>query len=172
MSDAYRQAWTDSIIDRDAFWGAAARAIDWVAPPQRIHDADAGWFAGGTLNTAANCLDRHVAAGRGDAPALVYDSPVTGQMRRFTYAQLLEESGRVAAMLKRLGVGKGGRVVIYMPMIPETVFAMLACARIGAIHSVVFGGFSPDALAGRITDCDSTIVITADEGRRVPQARR
>ena len=164
MSDAYRQAWTDSITDRDAFWGAAARAIDWVAPPQRIHDADAGWFAGGTLNTAANCLDRHVAAGRGDAPALVYDSPVTGRVRRFTYAQLLEESGRVAAMLKRLGVGKGDRVVIYMPMIPETVFAMLACARIGVIHSVVFGGFAALELAKRIDDAAPRLILTASCG--------
>lgn len=170
MSDAYRQAWDASIADRDRFWSAAAEAIDWMEAPRRIHDADAGWFAGGVLNTAHNCLDRHVSAGRGAATALVYDSPVTGQVRRFTYAELLAESGRVAAMLKRLTIGKGDRVVLYMPMIPETVFAMLACARIGAIHSVVFGGFAALELAKRIDDAEPRAILTAScgiEGSRV-----
>ena len=170
MSDAYRRAWKASITDRDAFWGAAAQAIDWIAPPRRIHDDRDGWFAGGVLNTAQNCLDRHVAAGRGDAPALIHDSPVTGQIRQFSYAELLAESGRVAAMLKRLGVGKGDRVILYMPMIPETVFAMLGCARIGAIHSVVFGGFAALELAKRIDDAAPRLILTAScgiEGSRV-----
>ena len=170
MSDAYRQAWTASIDDRDAFWGEAAEAIDWMSPPRHIHDDGEGWFAGGVLNTAANCLDRHVAAGRGDAAALVYDSPVTGVTQRFTYAELLAESGRVAAMLTRLGARKGDRVILYMPMIPETVFAMLACARIGAIHSVVFGGFAALELAKRIDDAQPRLILAAScgiEGSRV-----
>ena len=169
MSEAYRQARRLSSEDPDGFWGAAADAIDWIAPPQRIYDEVEGWFAGGVLNTAANCLDRHVEAGRGDSTALIYDSPVTGQVRQFSYSELLEESGRVAAMLKRLGVGKGDRVVIYMPMIPETAFAMLACARIGAIHSVVFGGFAAPELAKRIDDAAPRLVLTAScgiEGKR------
>lgn len=170
MSEAYRQAWNASLTDRDAFWSAAAEAIDWITPPRDVHDAADGWFAGGTLNTAHNCLDRHVAAGRGDQTALIYDSPVTGTLRRFSYAELLAESGRVATMLKRLGARKGDRIVLYMPMIPETVFAMLACARIGAIHSVVFGGFAPLELAKRIDDAAPRLILTAScgiEGSRV-----
>lgn len=170
MSDAYRQAWNASITDRDAFWGEVATAIDWMTPPRRTHDESDGWFAGGVLNTAANCLDRHVAAGRGDTTALIYDSPVTGTTRPISYAELLAESGRVAAMLKRLGAQKGDRVILYMPMIPETVFAMLACARIGAIHSVVFGGFAALELAKRIDDAQPRLILTAScgiEGSRV-----
>ena len=164
MSEAYRDAYKLSVEDRDAFWSVAASAIDWMAAPARVFDEKDGWFPGGRLNTAANCLDRHIAAGRGDALALIHDSPVTGQVRRFTYAELLAESGRVAAMLRRLGVGKGDRVVIYMPMIPETAFAMLACARIGAIHSVVFGGFAPLELAKRIDDAAPRLILTASCG--------
>ncbi|MCW3837663.1 AMP-binding protein [Sphingomonas canadensis] len=170
MSDSYRQAWDASVRDPEAFWGAAARAIDWFVPPERVHGADEGWFGGGVLNTAHNCLDRHVAAGRGDAAALIYDSPVTGQRREYSYSELLAETGRVAAMLRRLGVAKGDRVVLYMPMIPQTVFAMLACARIGAVHSVVFGGFAPLELAKRIDDAAPRVLLTAScgiEGSRV-----
>jgi propionyl-CoA synthetase len=164
MSDAYRQAHDASIADRESFWSAAAGAIDWSVLPQRAYDDTAGWFPGGVLNTAHNCLDRHVAAGRGAATALIYDSPVTGTVARYSYADLLAESGRVAAMLRRLGVGKGDRVVLYMPMIPETVFAMLACARIGAIHSVVFGGFAALELAKRIDDARPSVILTASCG--------
>lgn len=170
MSEAYQRAWRDSIDNRDAFWSRAAEAIDWIKPPQRVWDEARGWFAGGTLNTAYNCLDRHVAAGRGDALALVYDSPVTGSLRRYTYAELQHEVGRVAAMLVAQGVTTGDRVIIYMPMIPETVFAMLACARLGAIHSVVFGGFAPLELAKRIDDATPRVLLTAScgiEGSRV-----
>lgn len=170
MSDAYRQAWSASVQDRDGFWNDAAKAIDWITPPSQVYDDSEGWFSGGVLNTAANCLDRHVEAGRGDATALIYDSPVTGQVRRYTYAELLAETGRVAAMLKWLGVGKGDRVILYMPMIPETAFAMLACARIGAIHSVVFGGFAALELAKRIDDATPRLILTAScgiEGSRV-----
>lgn len=170
MSEAYQRAWRESIDDRDAFWSRAAEAIDWIKPPERVWDKARGWFAGGTLNTAYNCLDRHVAAGRGDALALIYDSPVTGCLRRYTYTELQYEVGRVAAMLAAQGITKGDRVIIYMPMIPETVFAMLACARLGAIHSVVFGGFAPLELAKRIDDATPRVLLTAScgiEGSRV-----
>ncbi len=169
MSDAYKAAWQASIDDPQGFWLEAAKAVDWVeAPASGWSDAD-GWFPGGQLNTCHNAVDRHVAAGRGDAAALIYDSPVTGTIQTFTYADLLDEVRRTAAMLASLGVGKGDRVVIYMPMIPPTVFAMLACARLGAIHSVVFGGFAPLELAKRIDDAAPKVLITAScgiEGKR------
>lgn len=164
MSEAYERALRDSITEPESFWSQAARAVDWYSPPGRSFDDAQGWFPGGTLNTSYNCLDRHVAAGRGDVTALVYDSPVTNTIRRLTYAELLDEVGRVAAMLAGLGVGKGDRVVIYMPMIPETVFAMLACARLGAIHSVVFGGFAPLELAKRIDDATPKVLLAASCG--------
>lgn len=164
MSEAYRAAWQASIDDPQGFWGAAARKLDWTTPPAATFTKGEGWFPGGTLNTAHNCLDRHVSAGRGDAIALVYDSPVTATLRRYSYSELLAETGRVAAMLASLGVMKGDRVIIYMPMIPETVFAMLACARLGAIHSVVFGGFAPLELAKRIDDAAPKVLLTASCG--------
>jgi len=164
MSAAYEQAVRESISDPEAFWMAAARAVDWSTLPARAMAGDGGWFPGGALNTCYNCLDRHIAAGRGEAEALVYDSPVTGQVRSWTFNALLEEVGRVAAMLARLGVGKGDRVIIYMPMVPETVFAMLACARLGAIHSVVFGGFAALELAKRIDDATPKVLLTASCG--------
>ena len=164
MSEAYTRAWQDSIDRPDAFWSAAAQAVEWSAAPTAVYDETRGWFAGGMLNTAHNCVDRHVAAGRGAATALIYDSPVTDTIARYTYAELQDEVGRVAAMLARLGVGKGDRVVLYMPMIPPTVFAMLACARLGAVHSVVFGGFAPLELAKRIDDATPKVLLTASCG--------
>ena len=164
MSQAYEAAFTASIADREGFWLAAAGAVDWAVPPTRAFDDATGWFPGAMLNTCANCLDRHVAAGLGQAQALIHDSPVTGSIRRWTYAELLGEVGRVAAMLVRLGVQKGDRVVLYMPMVPETVFAMLACARLGAIHSVVFGGFAPAELAKRIDDATPKVLLAASCG--------
>ena len=164
MSQAYSRALASSIAEPEAFWLDAARAIDWVSPPTRAHDEASGWFGEATLNTCYNCVDRHVVAGRGDALALIYDSPVTGTIARYTFAELLDEVGRVAAMLVRLGVGKGDRVIVYMPMVPETLFAMLACARLGAIHSVVFGGFAPLELAKRIDDAEPVVVLTASCG--------
>ncbi|WP_067734323.1 AMP-binding protein [Novosphingobium naphthalenivorans] len=169
MSNAYKTAWQASIDDPQGFWLEASKAVDWAQPPgSGWSDAD-GWFPGGQLNTCHNAVDRHVAAGRGDATALIYDSPVTGTIQTYTYAELLDEVGRVAAMLSSLGVAKGDRVVIYMPMIPPTVFAMLACARLGAIHSVVFGGFAPLELAKRIDDAAPKVLMTAScgiEGKR------
>lgn len=159
-SDIYRRASEDPV----GFWAEAARAIDWFVKPRLVYDEQKGWFSDGILNTCHNCLDRHVDAGRGDAVALTYDSPVTGALRSFTYSQLLYETGRVAAMLAALGVTKGDRVVIFMPMIPETAFAMLACARLGAIHSVVFGGFAAPELAKRIDDAKPKLILTASCG--------
>ncbi|RYE03590.1 MAG: acetate--CoA ligase [Sphingomonadales bacterium] len=162
-----------SLADPGTFWLEAARRLDWIKRPELAgdwsfdeSDFHISWFADGKLNVAANCVDRHLAK-RGDTVAILWepDEP-TESPRSFTYAQLHTEVCRFANVLKAQGVKKGDRVTIYMPMIPEAAFALLACARIGAIHSVVFGGFSPDALAGRITDCDSAVVITADEGRR------
>lgn len=156
--------WRDSLDDPEAFWMRAADAIDWDAPPHRAYDPERGWFPGGALNTCRNCVDRHVLQGRGDQTALIYESPVTGNQMRWTYEALLEEVRQVAGMLLRLGVARGDRVVIYMPMVPEAIFAMLACARIGAIHSVVFGGFAAQELAKRIDDAQPKLLLTASCG--------
>jgi len=157
----------------DAFWLEQAKRLDWTRFPTRadessFDEADFGvtWFADGVLNVSINCIDRHLES-RGDDVAILWEPDVpTEEPRRFTYRQVHEEVCRFANVLKAQGVTKGDRVTVYLPMIPEAAFALLACARIGAIHSVVFGGFSPDALAGRIQDCDSKLVITADFGRR------
>ncbi|MDH4031803.1 MAG: AMP-binding protein, partial [Chromatiales bacterium] len=137
----------------DEFWAAAAASIDWYEPWTQVLEQSNPpfyrWFSGGTLNTCHNALDRHVSAGRGDQAALIYDSAVTGTQSTFSYAELTDRVASLAGAIRSLGVTKGDRVVIYMPMIPETVMAMLACARIGAIHSVVFGGFAAKELATR-----------------------
>ena len=158
----------------EVFWSEAAAEIDWYEKPKRIFDKDAGiygrWFAGGVCNTCYNALDRHVARGRNDQAALIYDSPVTNTKQTFTYGRLLSEVQLLGAMLRDFGVAKGDRVIIYMPMVPEAVFAMLACARIGAIHSVVFGGFAAKELATRIDDAKPKIILSAScglEGARV-----
>ncbi|HEV7313936.1 acetate--CoA ligase [Sphingopyxis sp.] len=162
-----------SLAAPDTFWLEQALRLDWMTAPVTAGDwsFDEGdfrieWFADGTLNVAANCIDRHL-ADRADDVAIIWepDEPAE-EPRRISFRELHREVCRFANVLKGQGVGKGDRVTIYMPMIPEAAFAILACARIGAIHSVVFGGFSPEALAGRITDCDSRVVVTADEGRR------
>ena len=171
-NDGYKSMYAKSIADPDAFWAEHGRRIDWITPYSQIsdvsYDADdlhINWFADGTLNAAANCLDRHLAT-RGDQTAIIWEGDDPADSRHISYAELHEEVCRFANVLKAEGAKKGDRITIYMPMIPEAAVAMLACARIGAIHSVVFGGFSPDALAGRIQDCDSNMVITADEGVR------
>ncbi len=164
----YRAAYELSLSDPDAFWGEAARAIDWLTPPLRVLDDDRPpfyrWFTGGTLNTCFNALDRHVEAGLGERAALHYVSPVTGTQRTISYGELLDEVARFAGVLDSLGVGRGDRVVIYMPMVPEAVVAMLACARIGAVHSVVFGGFAPSELAVRIEHARPVVVVSASCG--------
>ena len=170
---AYAAGYRRSIDDADAYWLEQARRLDWLREPTRADESSfaernfgISWFSDGMLNVSANCLDRHLET-RGDQVAIIWEPDDPEEpARRFTYRQLHAEVCRFANVLKAAGVGRGDRVTLYLPMIPEAAFAMLACARIGAIHSVVFGGFSPEALAGRITDCDSRIVITADEGRR------
>ncbi len=164
----YADAHARSLADPDGFWGEAAAAVDWdVVPPKALDGSDAPyfrWFTGGRLNTCHNALDRHVDAGHGDRLALVYDSPVTGTVARFTYAELRDAVARFAGALRGLGVEKGDRVVVYMPMVPEAVIAMLATARLGAVHSVVFGGFAPHELALRIDDATPKVVVSASCG--------
>ncbi|KPF73130.1 propionate--CoA ligase [Bosea sp. AAP35] len=164
----YKQVYARWQADREGFWAEAAQAIDWVSSPQRIFDATQGaygrWFPDATCNTCFNALDRHVRDGRGEQPALIHDSPVTGTKSVYSYAQVLDEVSALAAVLQDLGVGKGDRVVIYMPMVPEAAFAMLACARIGAVHSVVFGGFAAKELATRIEDATPRVILAATCG--------
>ena len=164
----YDLAHQRSIADPDGFWLEAARDVNWIRRPQRALDDSNPplyrWFPDGRLNTCFNALDRHVIAGRADEPALIYDSAVTGTTRTYSYAELLDEVARAAGVLRALGVTQGDRVVIYMPMIPEAVISMLACARIGAVHSVVFGGFAPSELAARIDDAQPKVVLSASCG--------
>jgi len=166
--DDYRDAYEQSISDPEGFWRDAASAVTWTRPPRQVLDASRApfyrWFPDGELNTCFNALDRHVEGGRADQAALVYDSPVTGTRRRHTYRELRDEVARFAGVLRDLGVGKGDRVVIYMPMVPEAVVAMLACARLGAVHSVVFGGFAPKELAVRIDDALPKVIVSASCG--------
>jgi propionyl-CoA synthetase len=174
MPDRITDVYSHSLRDPEGFWREAAQAIDWVTAPEHILDSSGApvqrWFRGGRLNTAYNALDRHVERGRADQTALIYDSPVTGQVARFSYRELRDLTARCAGALVALGVQHGDRVIIYMPMIPEAVIAMLACARIGAVHSVVFGGFAAPELATRIDDAQPVLVISAScgiEGARV-----
>ena len=170
----YDDVFRASVEDPERFWLDAAAAIDWTRPPTRALDDSrppfARWFPDGELNVCHNALDRHVDAGHGDRPALVHDSPVTGSQRTFTYRQLRDEVAAFAGVLAGLGVGRGDRVVVYLPMVPEAAVAMLACARLGAVHSVVFGGFAPKELAVRIDDATPKVVVSAScgiEGTRV-----
>src|SRR6266542_1667153 len=172
----YHEVYERSRRDPQGFWAEAARDIDWYEPAKKVFDPNAGvyghWFVGATCNTCFNAVDRHVASGRGAQPAILYDSPVTGTKRTLTYAELLAEVGALAAILEDFGVKRGDRVIIYMPMVPEAVIAMLACARIGVIHSVVFGGFAANELATGIKDAQRKLIISAscgiEVGRVVP----
>jgi acetyl-CoA synthetase len=168
----YNEMYKASVDDPEAFWGEQGKRINWIKPYSKIKDVSYAhddvhirWYYDGTLNASANCLDRHLST-RGDQTAIIWEGDEPDQSKHITYAELHEEVCRFSNGLKAIGAKKGDRITIYMPMIPEAAVAMLACARIGAIHSVVFGGFSPDSLANRIQDCDSNIVITADEGVR------
>jgi len=165
---AYAKLYQGWQKDPYAFWGEAAKAIDWIKPPSTVFDPKAGvygrWFPDGVANTAYNCLDRHVAAGRGKQDAIIYDSPITGSKGRISYDTLLDEVKVLGQILRDSGVNKGDRVLLYMPMIPEAVIGMLACARIGAIHSVVFGGFAARELATRIDDCQPKMILSASCG--------
>ena len=168
MASNYPQAYAKWQTDPNGFWAEAAREIDWIKPPQKIFDEKAGvygrWFPDATCNTCWNAVDRHVKAGRGAQTAIIYDSPVTDQKKKISYADLLTEVATLAAVLREQGVGKGDRVIVYMPMIPEAVIGMLACARIGAIHSVVFGGFAAKELATRLNDAKPKLILTASCG--------
>ncbi len=171
MPKSYAEEFRRSIEEPEAFWAEAAAAVQWDKPWEKVLDDSAAplyrWFVGGRLNTCYNALDYHVESGRGDQKALVYDSPVTDTVRSYTYRELTSEVARFAGALQTLGVAKGDTVVIYMPMVPEAVIAMLACARIGAIHSVVFGGFAPQELAVRIDDAKPKVIVSASCGIEV-----
>jgi propionyl-CoA synthetase len=167
----YAQLYSQSLTDPEAFWGAAAEGIDWERRWDAVLDDSRSplfrWFSGARMNTAYNALDRHVDGGRADQPALIYDSPVTGTITSFSYRQLRDRVARFAGGLRRLGVGQGDRVLMYMPMVPEAVIAMLACARLGAIHSVVFGGFAAKELATRIDDATPKVIVAGSCGIEV-----
>src|SRR5690606_30225288 len=168
MGQTYESVHARSIAHPEEFWAEAAEAIDWEKRWDKVlDDSDAPfyrWFTGGRLNTCHNALDRHVEGGRAEQLALIYDSPVTGTVERYTYRRLRDEVARFAGVLASLGVARGDRVVIYMPMVPEAVIAMLACARLGAVHSVVFGGFAAHELATRIDDASPKVIVSASCG--------
>ncbi len=160
----YAQEFQRSLADPEGFWADAAKDIDWYQAPAVVLDRSNPpfyrWFADGVLNTCFNALDRHVRDGRGGQAALIYDSPVTGSQRTFTYTELRDEVARFAGVLRGLEVDQGDRVIVYLPMIPEALIAMLACARIGAVHSVVFGGFAAPELATRIDDAAPKVIVS------------
>ena len=168
----YDEMYAASVSDPDAFWGEHGKRIDWIKPFTKVKNVNYGypdvsikWFEDGELNVSANCIDRHLGS-RGDQTAIIWESDDPNIAKHITYLELSENVNKLANVLKGLGIGKGDRVILYLPMIPEAAYAMLACARIGAIHSIVFAGFSPDALASRIEDCGASLVITADEAPR------
>ena len=172
----YHDVYSRALRDPEGFWAEAAQDIDWYSPAKSVFDGGAGvygrWFVGATCNTCYNAIDRHVAAGRANQTALIYDSPVANTKRAYTYNDALAEIATLASVLEDFGVGKGDRVILYMPMVPEAVFGMLACARLGAVHSVVFGGFAAKELATRIDDCKPKLILSAscgvEAGRVVP----
>ncbi len=167
----YEAMYAKSVKDPTGFWGEQGKRIDWIKPYTKVKntsftgDVPIKWYEDGTLNVSANCLDRHLAK-RGDQVAIIWEGDDPNEQKHITYREAYEQTCRMANVMKKHGVKKGDRVTIYLPMIPEATYAMLACARIGAIHSIVFGGFSPDSLINRIQDCDSNFVVTADEGLR------
>ncbi|MEN0087847.1 MAG: AMP-binding protein, partial [Pseudomonadota bacterium] len=168
----YREMYDRSVADPDSFWAECGQRLDWVKQPTIIKnstyeypDVSIKWYEDGTLNVSANCIDRHLET-RGDQVAIIWEGDDPGDDLKITYRELHGHVCRLANAMKDMGVKKGDRVTLYMPMVPEAAYAMLACTRIGAIHSIVFGGFSPDALAQRVVDCESSIIITADEGLR------
>ncbi|HVY16286.1 MAG TPA: AMP-binding protein [Rhodopila sp.] len=168
QANSYADAYADWLRDPAAYWAGEAAGITWSRTWDKVFDPSMGafgqWFAGAELNTCYNCLDRHVEGGRGGQVALIHDSPMTDSIRRFTYAEVLAETAKIAGALAALGVGRGDRVVIYMPMVPEAAFTMLACARLGAVHSVVFGGFAAAELSTRIADAKPKVIVSASCG--------
>ena len=171
-NEKYLEMYQRSIDDPEGFWEEQGKRINWIKPYTKVKDVSYAhddvhikWYYDGTLNACANCIDRHLST-RGDQVAIIWEGDDPKDDKKLTYNELHEEVSKFANAMKNLGVKKGDRVTIYLPMIPEIAVAVLACARIGAVHSVIFGGFSPDSIAGRIQDCDSTVVITSDEGVR------
>ncbi|MDE2514238.1 MAG: AMP-binding protein, partial [Alphaproteobacteria bacterium] len=168
MTSRYAAAHRRSLVDREGFWAEAAQAIDWEKRWDTVLDSSRPpffrWFKGARLNTCFNALDRHVDGGRAQQTALIYDSPVTGTVRKYSYRELRDQVALLAGALRMHGVKKGDRVLIYMPMVPEAAMAMLACARLGAIHSVVFGGFAAPELATRIDDAKPRLILSASCG--------
>jgi propionyl-CoA synthetase len=174
MGGEYQKAYDESIKHPDSFWDRAAGEIIWSKKYSKVLDDSNKpfyrWFVGGELNTCYNALDYHIEQGRGDQVAVIYDSPVTGTIEKITYNEFRDAVARFAGALRAQGIEKGDRVIVYMPMIPQAAIAMLACARIGAVHSVVFGGFAPNELAVRIDDAKPKIIVTAScgiEGKKV-----
>src|ERR1700704_708888 len=172
----YHEVHARSLADPQGFWGEGAGEIDWIEPAKKVFDPSMGlygrWFAGAAVNTCYNALDRHVAGGRAEQIALIHDSPLANPggastVTKFTYAELLAEVQTLAAIMQDFGVGKGDRVILYLPMVAEAVVAMLACARIGAVHSVVFGGFAAKELATRIDDAQPKLILSASCGIEV-----
>src|ERR1700688_4505483 len=167
-SSRYHEVYARWQRDPQGFWGEAAAAIAWIEKPKTVFDPNAGiygrWFVGGVCNTCFNAVDRHVQAGRGQQAAFIYDSPVSNTKRTITYAELLDEVKAFAAVLRDFGIRQGDRVILYMPMVPEALVAMLGCARIGAVHSVVFGGFAAKELATRIEDARPKLIFSASCG--------
>src|ERR1700704_3258591 len=166
----YKEMYARAIKDPNGFWAEQAKRLDWIKPFSKVkntsydpHNVSIKWFEDGTLNVSANCIDRHLKT-RADQVAIIWEGDDPTMDEKITYRQLHERVCKLANVLKHNGVKKGDRVTVYLPMIPEAAYAILACARIGAVHSVVFGGFSPDSLAGRIVDCDSKFIVTAGEG--------
>ncbi|MCY4498517.1 MAG: AMP-binding protein, partial [Rhodospirillaceae bacterium] len=168
MTSRYDEVYAEWQSDPEGFWAAAAEAVHWYKKWDIVLDSSNEpfyrWFVGGETNTCYNCIDRHVENGRGDQPALIYDSPITDSKRVFTYAELQDEIARFAGVLRRHGIEKGDRVIIYMSMVPQAAVAMLACARIGAVHSVVFGGFAANELATRIDDAKPKMIVATSCG--------
>ena len=169
--DEYKKQYTESIQNPEKFWSDKAKSLDWITPFKKVVDdnfkenAFIRWFDGGSLNVSYNCLDRHL-KDKGDKVAIIWESDDPSVSQKITYNELHKKVCKLANGLKQLGVKKGDRITIYLPMIPEAAISMLACSRIGAIHSVVFGGFAPESLKNRIEDCESSFVITANEGLR------
>ena len=168
--DEYKKLYKQSIEDMEGFWGEQAKSLDWFKPYDKVWEKTdlfpGKWFVGGKLNVSYNCLDRHVNAGNGDRVAIIWEADEPGQVRKFTYNELLKEVIKVANAMRSKGLKKGDRVTIWLPMIPELAIIMLACARIGVIHSIVFGGFSKEAVKDRIEDSDSRLLFTSDETLR------
>ena len=168
----YEEMYAASLSDPDSFWAVQGRRLDWIEPYTIVKnttfdhaDVSIKWYEDGKLNVSANCIDRHLPT-RGEQVAIIWEGDDPNDNKNITYNQLHKKVCKLANVYKKLGVEKGDRVVLYMPMIPEAAFAMLACNRIGAVHSIVFGGFSPEALAARITACDAKLIVTADEAPR------